>query len=105
MTGDKQIREIATMKSTLSDSDLNQLEEGLKKLGDPGAQAPAVAAMAPSDLQKEFCSIWPKADPILQKVAKYLPLIPGVGSTAAAILNGLIDALDELSKVVCTTGS
>lgn len=59
-----------------------------------------VAQIHIGDVQKEFCAIWPKARPILEIVAKYIGVIPGVGGTAAAILNGLIVGLDTLSSAI-----
>lgn len=88
---------MATQK--LSQQDMVQLETGLKKLVTGGA--PPAAGFAPSGVQEEFCSIWPKAEPIIKEVAKYIIYIPGVGPAAGAILNGLADAGDAVAKAVC----
>ena len=86
--------------SALSVQQLSELESGLKSLVKPGGATPA-AAFAPSGIKEEFCTIWPKAVPIIRLVAKYVVYIPGVGSAAGAILTGVADAGDELAKVVC----
>jgi hypothetical protein len=84
----------------LSSTDLQKLDDGLKKaLGNPPATV--TAAISAGDIEQDFCTIWPKASPILTTIAKYVGLIPGVGGTAAAIINGLVTAGDTLSGAVC----
>ena len=84
-----------------------KLEAGLKNLMTGGT--PPAAAFGPSGggVQEEFCSIWPKAEPIIKEVAKYIVYIPGVGPAAGAILSGVADAGDAVAKAVCpaATGS
>jgi hypothetical protein len=87
--------------ATFSQDDLNELEEGLKRMAPAGAVGFAPAAAPAPTAHAEFCKIWPVAKPILQLIAKYLPIIPGAGSTASAILNALIDGLDKLFGIVC----
>lgn len=80
----------------LSTAELEQLKAGLRNL------APAGAAAAPQDdIETEFCTIWPKAEPILKIVAQYIVFIPGVGTAAGAIINGLVTAGDTLANTVC----
>jgi hypothetical protein len=88
----------------LSSEDLAALEAALAKLKPAGAEVGAVAADAVSaagTVETEFCTIWPKAEPILKLVAKYIGFIPGAGSQAGAILNGLVAGGDAISEVVC----
>ena len=49
----------------------------------------------------DFCTVWPKAKPILELLAGIAILIPGVGTTAGAVLKGLIKVADQLSAEIC----
>lgn len=84
----------------LSQTQLEELESGLKKLVAPGATVAPIDAIDIGDIEKEFCAIWPKAKPIIVKIAEYVRWIPRVGSIAAAILIGLVDGLDLLSRAI-----
>jgi hypothetical protein len=55
------------------------------------------AAIGPND----FCSIWPKAKPILEFVAGIALLIPGLGATAGAVLSGLVKVGDQVAHEIC----
>jgi uncharacterized membrane protein YjjB (DUF3815 family) len=59
--------------------------------------AAAMAAAGPAD----FCGIWTKAKPILEVVAGIVVLIPGLGATAGAVLQGLIKVGDQVSQQIC----
>ena len=89
--------EIDMAIQALSAAELTQLENGLKVMAPVG---PSVAFDV-SDLENDFCSIWPKALPILKLVAQYIGFIPGVGGTAAIIVNALITAGNGVSSVIC----
>jgi len=61
-----------------------------------------VPAAAQGDTPVEdFCSIWPKAKPILELLAGIAILIPGVGAAAGAVLKGLVSVGDNIAKEVC----
>ncbi|TSE13542.1 hypothetical protein C1D09_003445 [Mesorhizobium intechi] len=49
----------------------------------------------------DFCSIWPKAKPILELLSGIAILIPGVGATAGAVLKGLIVVGDKIAEEIC----
>lgn len=66
----------------------------------PGAGARA-AVPEGVNIENEFCTIWPKAAPILTVIGKYIGYIPGVGTAAGLVINGLVDALNALSNSVC----
>jgi uncharacterized membrane protein YjjB (DUF3815 family) len=59
----------------------------------------ASAAAAPGT--GDFCSIWPKAKPVLELVAGVVIFIPGAGTTAGAVLQGLLKVGDQISADVC----
>ena len=40
-------------------------------------------------MPEDFCKLWPKAKPVLAAAAGILLFVPGLGQTAAGILNGL----------------
>ena len=61
------------------------------------ASVSAAAAPASGD----FCSIWPKAKPVLELVAGVVTFIPGAGTTAGGVLQGLIKVGDQISADVC----
>lgn len=86
----------------LSQADLETLDQGLQALRQDGTDLAAQSVRgAVQGAREEFCTIWPKAEPVLRTIAKYLPYIPGVGSTAATLIRDLILAGDALSSVVC----
>ncbi|MDT8758668.1 hypothetical protein MZO42_08155 [Sphingomonas psychrotolerans] len=91
----------------LSDADLQKLDSELQQMIPEAARSSAAGADAApsiSDVKEEFCSIWPKAAPILEIVAKFVKFIPGVGPAAGAIIRGLITAGNTLSSAVCPQG-
>jgi hypothetical protein len=49
----------------------------------------------------DFCSIWPKAKPILELLAGIAILIPGVGAAAGAVLKGLVRVGDKIVEEIC----
>ena len=63
------------------------------------AAAPAPAALAAPD----FCTLWPKAKPILQVVVGIIAIlpIPGGGVIGGGVLNGLIALGDQIFKDKC----
>ena len=63
------------------------------------AAAPQTAAAAAAPpIGSDFCTIWPKAKPVLELVAGVVIFFPGAGTTAGAALQGLID---QISAEVC----
>ncbi|KPH10231.1 hypothetical protein CO657_03580 [Rhizobium acidisoli] len=48
-----------------------------------------------------FCTIWPRAKPILDFLAGLALLIPGLGATAGAVLRGLIKVGDQIAQETC----
>jgi hypothetical protein len=64
------------------------------------AAAPPGAAEAPA-VGTDFCSIWPKAKPVLELVSGVVMFIPGAGTTAGAVLQGLLKVGDQISAEVC----
>jgi hypothetical protein len=62
----------------------------------PGAGAAAMEAV-PAD----FCGMWQKAKPILELLSGIAMFIPGVGSTAGAVLKALIKVGDQVASQVC----
>jgi hypothetical protein len=87
-----------TAGASMSAAGLAALETRLRKFAPPGlGTAPPIPV---SGIQTEFCAIWPKDEPILKLVAKYIVFIPGVGPTAAGVITGLVTAGDAISKVV-----
>jgi hypothetical protein len=85
----------------LSKAELASLERGLKQLV-PAETRSVQPKFTAKDVQTEFCTIWPKAEPILKIIAKYIGYIPGVGSTAGVIISGLVTAGDAISEIVCS---
>jgi len=66
-----------------------------------GATAPPESLMTAGIDKSDFCSIWPKAKPILQMLAGIALLIPGVGVAGGAVLNGLIKIADQIASETC----
>jgi hypothetical protein len=64
------------------------------------APHPSAAAAAAAPVG-DFCSIWPKAKPVLELVAGVVIFIPGAGATAGAVLQGLLKVGDQISAQVC----
>jgi len=62
---------------------------------------PEAAAMAAVDVGN-FCEIWKKAKPILEAVSGFIGFIPGLGSTAGAVLKGLIKVGDMVYDAQCS---
>ncbi len=58
------------------------------------------AAQSP---QEDFCSIWPKAKPVLEFVSGVVIFIPGAGVTAGAVLQGLLKVGDQVASQICRT--
>jgi hypothetical protein len=65
----------------------------------PGARGETAGASAAAS--GDFCSIWPKAKPVLELVAGVVNFIPGAGTTAGGVLQGLIKVGDQISAEVC----
>jgi len=66
------------------------------------AAAPqGTAAAAAPNLSGDFCSIWPQAKPVLEFLAGVAIFVPGAGTTAGAVLQGLIKVGDQVSSQVC----
>ena len=63
----------------------------------PAAASITVAAVKPGD----FCTIWPKAKPVLELLAGVVVFIPGAGATAGAVLQGLIKVGDQVASQMC----
>lgn len=62
------------------------------------AKDPTIAkSLSPPD----FCTIWPKAKPVLEFISGVAIVIPGVGAKAGAVLAGLIKIADELANSLC----
>jgi hypothetical protein len=59
--------------------------------------AAPLTAVGPND----FCNIWPKAKPVLELVSGVIGFIPGAGSTAGAVLLGLIKVGDQIAGQLC----
>lgn len=53
-------------------------------------------------VQQDFCSIWPRAKPILELLAGLAILIPGAGATAGAVLKGLLRIGDKIAEETCS---
>jgi hypothetical protein len=72
---------------------------GYREFAASSLVAPGPAAAAPPD----FCALWPKAKPVLQFLVGLISLlpIPGGGTVAGGILNGLIVLGDQLHKEKC----
>ena len=66
----------------------------------PRAATPGAAAMA-VPVGADFCAIWPKAKPVLELVSGVVILIPGAGTTAGGVLQGLIKIGDRIAADVC----
>ncbi|MFG1221081.1 hypothetical protein [Xanthobacter wiegelii] len=72
-------------------------------------QVAAAASAEQASLQKgvgagvgnDFCTIWPKAKPLLEVAATVLVFIPGAGTIAGPVLNGLIKIGDQIFAETC----
>lgn len=84
---------------TLSNDDLLQLKSVLSQAAPAGVNL-AAAAPAPAS-HHDFCSIWPAAVPVLTLISGVVAAIPGAGTTASAIITGLIAAGNEVNKQIC----
>jgi hypothetical protein len=65
------------------------------------AAAPKTTGAAAAPSAGDFCTIWPKAKPVLELVAGVVIFIPGAGTTAGAVLQGLLKVGDQISAEVC----
>jgi hypothetical protein len=63
-----------------------------------GGRSPMAIALPAGE---DFCSIWPKAKPVLELISGVVVLIPGAGTTAGAVLQALIKVGDQISSEVC----
>jgi hypothetical protein len=63
--------------------------------------AKSVPADERKGIPEDFCKLWPKAKPVLSAVAMIVLLFPGLGQTAAGILNGLIAVGDKIAADTC----
>jgi hypothetical protein len=50
---------------------------------------------------QDFCAVWPTAKPVLQILVSLAPLMPGVGTAAAAALTALIATGQAYYDRVC----
>jgi hypothetical protein len=66
------------------------------------ATAAAPQGGQPASSAAEFCSIWPKAKPVLELIAGVINFVPGAGTTAGAVLQGLVKIGDQISGEVCS---
>ena len=73
----------------------------MSEVADVKEYSPQAAILADGVGVSDFCSIWPKAKPILELLAGIAILIPGVGATAGAVLKGLIKIGDQLFDQLC----
>lgn len=77
---------------------------GYQETARSAGAAPAAAAAAAAAPQN-FCTLWPKAKPILQVlagIAAIIPLpIPGGGVAAGGVLAGLIKLGDQIFTDQC----
>jgi hypothetical protein len=73
--------------------------KGYNELSASAAAAPGPSALAAPD----FCTLWPKAKPILQVLVGIIAIlpIPGGGVVGGGILNGLIALGDQIFKDKC----
>lgn len=62
----------------------------------------ATADTAGGGAGQDFCSIWPRAKPILELLAGIAILIPGVGATAGGVLKGLVKVGDGIAAETCS---
>ena len=69
--------------------------------GFPGAVSSQQAFAAAAGMGKEFCQVWATAKPILEFLAGIIGFIPGVSSTAGAVLTALIRVGDQVSGELC----
>jgi hypothetical protein len=84
----------AKAAAALINAELKQQE----KVAAAAAPAGAVAAMGAG---VDFCAIWPKVKPILETIAGIAAFIPGIGSTAGAVLKGLLQIGDKIAAETC----
>ncbi len=61
----------------------------------------AAATMAGAGVGNDFCGIWPKAKPLLELASTVLGFIPGPGTVAGPVLNGLIKIGDQIYAETC----
>lgn len=59
------------------------------------------AATAGAGVGNDFCGLWPKAKPLLEVAATVLVFIPGAGTIAGPVLNGLIKIGDQIFAETC----
>ncbi len=64
-------------------------------------QAATAGAGAVVGVGSDFCGLWPKAKPLLELAATVLVLIPGAGTIAGPVLNGLIKIGDQIFAETC----
>jgi hypothetical protein len=73
-----------------------EVENSVRQVQPARASAAAMEAV-PAD----FGGIWQKAKPILELLSGIAMFIPGVGSTAGAVLKALIKVGDQVASQVC----
>ena len=76
-----------------------EIADNVRTVAAAAPQSAAAAAAPP--VGSDFCAIWPKAKPVLELVAGVVVFIPGAGTTAGAVLQGLIKVGDQISAEVC----
>ncbi len=73
------------------------ITDAVAAANEPQAATAGVGAGVSSD----FCGLWPKAKPLLELAATVLILIPGAGTIAGPVLNGLIKIGDQIFAETC----
>ncbi|MFG1345903.1 hypothetical protein V5F59_13495 [Xanthobacter autotrophicus DSM 431] len=68
------------------------------------AREEAAGAAAGATVGKDFCSLWPKAKPLLEVASTVLVFIPGAGTIAGPVLTGLIKIGDQIFAETCKGG-
>lgn len=73
--------------------------KGYSEVSATAAAGPVAAPMAAPD----FCTLWPKAKPILQVLVGIIAIlpIPGGGTVGGGVLNGLVLLGDQIFKDKC----
>ncbi len=84
----------AKAAAAIIDSEIKKVEST------SGPEFAAAFSVAPGT-SAGFCAIWPKVKPILEMISGIAAFIPGVGSTAGAVLKGLLQIGDRIAKEAC----
>ncbi|WP_152535866.1 hypothetical protein [Bradyrhizobium sp. Ai1a-2] len=81
--------------------DAKQLAQEITQTVRAAAAAHPAGGAAAEAVGGDFCSIWPKAKPVLELLAGIVAFIPGLGATAGAVLQGLIKVGDKIAEQAC----